>query len=41
MLDRLVDLPASRVAPDAYPRFVAFARAAETALDTPIVLQLP
>ncbi len=41
VLDRLVDIPASRVAPDAYPRFVAFARAAETALDTPIVLQLP
>ncbi|WP_437620727.1 hypothetical protein [Sorangium sp. So ce1151] len=40
VLDRLLDLPAGRVQPDAYPRFQQFARAADGALDRDIVVQI-
>jgi hypothetical protein len=40
LLERLVDMPAGRVQPDAYPRFQQFARAADGALDRDIVVTL-
>ncbi|WP_437276899.1 hypothetical protein WME90_37460 [Sorangium sp. So ce375] len=40
LLDRFLELPAGRVQPDAYPKFQQFARAADSALDRDIVVQL-
>ncbi|WP_437525641.1 hypothetical protein WME79_39165 [Sorangium sp. So ce726] len=40
VLDRFLELPAGRVQPDAYTKFQQFARAADSALDRDIVVQL-
>ncbi|NUP11160.1 MAG: hypothetical protein HOW73_34375 [Polyangiaceae bacterium] len=41
VVHRIVDIPAGRISPDAYPSFVAFARAADEALHQDIVVRLP
>jgi tetratricopeptide (TPR) repeat protein len=41
VLDRVVDVPAGRVAPEDYPAFAAFVRATEEALHRDWVIELP
>jgi hypothetical protein len=40
IFERLIDMPAGRVQPDAYARFQQFARGADSALARDVVVQL-
>jgi cellulose synthase operon protein C len=40
VFERLVDMPAGRVQPDAYPSFQQFARSSDSALDRDVVVHL-